>query len=146
MNIQETVDRLAVLARPRLATLLRLKAVRHIYDATPGAINSKVTEDGQEVTLNRVKRTSQPYRQIERFVTEERVMQYIVDPGLLPIVTALSKDILGRQVLGTRKVAAKNGDQGVVAHIDGYGVRIMMYFDGEADDTIIVWDCLYGVV
>ena len=140
------MDRLAVLAKPRLGALLRLKGAMHIYEVTPGALNSKVSEDGQEVTLNKTKCTSQPYRHIERFVAEDRVMQYIVDPGLLPIVTALSKDMLGRKVLATRKVGAKAGDKGVVAHIDGYGVRIMMYFDEAAEDTIVVWDCLYGVM
>src|SRR6266849_6592466 len=94
---QETVDRLAALAKPRLTSLLRLRNVRHVYDPTPGAVNSKVIEDGHEVTLNKLKRASQPYRDIERFLGEEKIGQYIVGPGLLPVVTAISKDIMGRK-------------------------------------------------
>ena len=146
VNEQETVDRFAILAEPRLRSLLRLRAVRHVYAPTPGLVKSTVVEGDHEVTLDRFKRTSQPYRDITRFLSSERVTQYIIDPGLLPIVTALSKDIAGRELLVTRKVAPRDGDAGVIAHIDGFGVRIMMYFDAAADDTIVAWECLYGVV
>jgi hypothetical protein len=142
VNEQETVDRLAVLSKSRLTSLLRLRSVRHVYDPTPGALNSKVTEDGHEITLNKLKRSSQPYRDIERFLSDEKVMQYIIDPGLLPIVTALSKDIAGRKLLVTRKVAARDDDKGVVGHLDGFGVRIMMYLDEAAGETIVEWACL----
>jgi hypothetical protein len=146
VNEQETVDRLAVLAQPRLTALLRLRSVRHVYDPTPGALNSKVTEDGHEILLNKSKRTSQPYSDIERFLTDEKVMQYIIDPGLLPIVTTLSKDIAGKKMLVTRRLAARDDDKGVVGHLDGYGVRIMMYFDEAAGETIVEWTCLYCVL
>ena len=145
MNEQETVDRLAALAKPRLASLLRLRSVRHVYDPTPGALNSRSVENGNEFTVDKLKRASQPYRDIERFLSDDKVMEYIVNPGLLPIVTALSKDILGKKVLVTRRVAARDQDKGVIGHLDGFGVRIMMYFDEAAGDTIIAWECLYGV-
>ena len=146
MTEQETVDRFALLATPRFASLLRLRNTRYVYDPTPGALNSKVIEDGHEVTLNKFKRASQPYRDIERFLGDEKIGQYIVGPGLLPVVTALSKDILGRKLLVTRKVAARDDDKGVVGHLDGFGVRINMYFDEAAGETIVEWECLYGVL
>jgi hypothetical protein len=61
------------------------------------------------------------------------------------LAKAISLDIRGRRLLITRKIAAKGDDKGVLAHVDGFGVRIMMYFDAEQDDTNIVWECLYGV-
>jgi hypothetical protein len=73
-------------------------------------------------------------------------MQYIVGPGLLPVVTALSKAIMGKKLLVTRRVAARDDDKGVVGHLEGFGVRIMMYFDDTANDTILAWECLYGVL
>lgn len=146
MQEQETVDRLAMLAEPRLRSLLRLRSVRHVYDPTPGALNSVVVENGKELSLNKLKRASQPYRNIERFFSEDKVMQYIVGPGLLPVVMALSKDILGKKLLVTRRMAARDGDHGVIGHLDGFGVRIMMYFDEAAGETIVEWNCLYGVL
>ena len=140
------MDRLAALATPRLTSLLRLRNVRHVYDPTPGALNSQFVEDGHEVTLNKWKSASQPYRDIERFLVDEKVMQYIIGPGLLPVVTALSKEIMGKKLLVTRKVAARDNDKGVLGHLDGFGVRIMMYFDDTANDTILAWECLYGVL
>ena len=102
VNEQETVDRLAALARQRLTGLLRLRSVRHVYDATPGALTSRGEEDGNEFILDKLKRASQPYRDIERFLSDEKVMQYIIGPGLLPVVIALSKDIVGKKLLVTR--------------------------------------------
>ena len=52
MDEQETVDRLAALAKPSLTSLLRLRNVRHVYEPTPGAVNSKVVEESHEVTLD----------------------------------------------------------------------------------------------
>ena len=140
------MDRLSALAKPRLASLLRLRSVRHVYDPTPGALNSRAVEDGNEFTLDKLKRASQPYRDIERFSSDEKVMQYIVSPGLLPILTALSKDILGKKVLATRRMAARDQDKGVIGHLDGFGVRIMMYFDGATGETNLDWECLFGVL
>jgi hypothetical protein len=145
VNAQEIVDRLASLADLRIASLLRLRSVKHVYDPTPGSLNSSVAADSQQVHLDKLKSASQPYRDFQRFLTEEKVMQYVIDPGLLPVVTALSKDIAGKKLLVTRKLAARPGDQGVVAHLGGFGVRIMMYFDEAAGETIVEWDCLYGV-
>src|SRR4051794_38356862 len=102
------------MAGPRAASLLRLRAARHVYEPTPGALHSKVVEDGEEVTLNKWKSAVQPYRDIERFLSEEKVMQFLVGPGLLPVITALSKDILGRRLLVTRRVADRAGDRGAV--------------------------------
>jgi hypothetical protein len=146
VNEQETVDRLAVLAKPRLTTLLRLRGVRHVYESTPGTLNSSVIELDQQVILNKFKRAPQPYRDIERFLADDKVMQFIVGPGLLPVVTALSKDIIGKKLLVTRRVAARKDDQGVIGNLDGFGVRIMMYFDAASDDKIVEWSCLYGVL
>jgi hypothetical protein len=146
VNEQETVDRLAVLAKPHLAGLLRLRSVRHVYEATPGALNSTVLVDGHTLTLDKLKRASQPYRNIERFLSDDKIMQYVIGPGLLPVVVALSKDIMGKRVLVTRRVAAMGDDKGVVGHLDGFGVRIMVYADQTAGETIVEWGCLYGVL
>jgi hypothetical protein len=146
LNEQEIVDRLAALAKPRLTSLLRLRSVRHVYDPTPGALNSRVVEDGNEFALDKFKQASQPYRDIQRFLSDEKVMQYIIGPGLLPVVTALSKDIAGKKLLVTRRVAARDDDKGVIGHLGGFGIRIMMFFDEAAGETIVEWDCLYGVV
>jgi hypothetical protein len=146
VNEQETVDRLAVLSKPRLISLLRLRSVRRLYEPTPGALNSRVVQEGLVVCLDKSRQASQPYRDIERFLTDEKVMQYIVGPGLLPLVTAMSKAIMGRKLLVTRRIAAKDDDQGVIGHLDGFGIRIMMYFDTAANETILEWDCLFGVL
>ena len=146
MNEQLTVDRLAALAAPHLSGLLRLRSATHVYDPSPGAPHSKATvEGGEECTLDQLKRAAQPYKNIERFLSAEKVMQYIIGPGLLPIAVALSKAILGKRVLVTRKVAPMKEDKGVTGHLDGFGVRIMMYFDATAGETIVEWTCLYGV-
>jgi hypothetical protein len=87
----------------------------------------------------------QPYKDLERFISDERVMRSIIDPGLLPIAKAISKDVLGRRILVTRRIASREGDQGIVAHIDGYGIRILVYRDETTGDTIVAWECLYGV-
>ncbi len=119
--------------------------MKHVYDPTPGALNSRIVQDGAEFVLDKMKRASQPYRDIQRFLSDEKVMQYVVGPGLLPVVMALSKDIAGKRLLVTRRIAAGDGDKGVIGHLDGFGIRIMMYFDEAAGDTILEWDCLYGV-
>jgi hypothetical protein len=109
-------------------------------------VNSVVVVDGNEVLLSKLKRTSQPYGHIDRFLADDRVTQFIIDPRLLPLATAISKDILGKNVLVTRRVAARDDDKGVVGHLDDFGVRIMMYFDESAGETIVEWNCLYGVI
>ena len=107
MNDQETVDRLAVLAKPRLTSLLRLRSVRHVYDPTPGALHSRVVENGKDIALDKWKQAAQPYRDIQRFLSEEKVMTYIIGPGVLPVVMALSRRISWEsRLLVTRRVAA----------------------------------------
>ena len=141
MNEQEIVDYCARLAKPRFTELLR-PTVLHVYDST-GDLTSPFVIDNSEVRLKFV-RTVQPYGDIKRFVTEDKVMGFVVNPGLVPIVKAISMDIRGRQLLVTRKIAARDDDKGVLAHVDGFGVRIMMYFDADQNDTNLVWECLYG--
>lgn len=144
MTTQATVDRFAALAKPRLASLLRLSSAKHIYEPTPGARNSSVVESGASIVLNLWTRALQPYKDLERFTGDDRVMQSIIDPGLLPIAKAISKDVLGRRVLITRRIAPKESDKGTVAHVQGYGIRILVYEDAAAG-TIVAWECLYGV-
>jgi hypothetical protein len=143
---QQTVDRLAVQAGPRVTSLLRLRSVKHVYEESPGGLNSTVLVEGQNVRLDKLKQSSQPYRDIERFLGNDKVAQYIVGPGLLPVVTAISKEIMGKRLLVTRKMEAKNSDKGVVAHLETIGVRVLMHFDEAAGDTIVTWESLYGVI
>jgi hypothetical protein len=145
LNAQETVDRIAMLAKPRLATLLRLSTARHIYDSRPGAVNSEFVESGDRVVLSQWQRGQQPYKDLERFLGDERVMRSVIDPGLLPIAKAIARDVLGRRILVTRRIAAKQSDSGAIAHVEGYGVRVLVYEDTDAGDTIVAWECLYGV-
>jgi len=98
-----------------------------------------------ELTLDKVKRAAQPYRDIERFISDARVMPCVIDPGLLPLVTSMSQAVLGRKLLVTRKVAARDSDKGVTAHVEGFGMRITMYWNEASADTIVQWECLYGV-
>jgi hypothetical protein len=140
---QEIVDVFAKAAKPRLMDLLKLK-VRHVYETTPGDANSKILIDGSEVVFKSV-RSAQPYKDIERFVAEDKVIGFVVNPGLLPIVKAISMDIRGRKMLVTRHIQAREDDKGVVAHLDHFGVRIMMNFDPIRHETQVVWEALYGV-
>jgi hypothetical protein len=141
MNDQEIVDHLARLAKARLSELLKLN-VPHVYDPTPGDGNSTLGQNSE--TRLKLTRTVQPYGDIQRFIADDKVMGYVINPGLVPIVKAISMDIRGRRQLVTRRIAARD-NKGVVAHVDGFGVRIMMYFDSDNNDTHVVWECLYGV-
>jgi hypothetical protein len=143
MTEQETVDYIARLARPRLVELLRLKA-QHVYDTTPGEAGSTSIAGTAEVRL-KLTRTVQPYSSIERFVTEEKAMGFVVNPGLVPLVKAVALDVRGRQWLVTRRIGARDSDQGFVAHMEGYGVRILMHTDADQKETRLTWECLYGV-
>jgi hypothetical protein len=145
LNAQENVNRFALLAKPRLATLLRLSTAKHIYDPLPGGVNSEFAESGGRIVLSQWQRGQQPYKHLERFLGDERVMQAVIDPGLLPIAKAIARDVLGQRLLVTRRIAAKQNDHGAIAHVDGYGVRILLYADTDAGDTIVAWECLYGV-
>ena len=122
-----------------------MSTARHIYDPLPGAMNSEFVESGVPIVLNKWQRGLQPYKDLERFLGEDRVMQSIIDPGLLPIVKAISRDVLGQRILVTRRIAAKKNDRGAIAHIEGCGIRILIYDDADSSDTIVAWECLYGV-
>ena len=143
MTEQQIVDLFAKIAKPRLMDLLKLK-VRHVYETTPGDANSTIEIDGNEIRFKSV-RTAQPYRDIERFIAEDKVIGFVVNPGLLPIVKAISLDIRGRKMLVTRRIQARDDDKGVVAQLDHFGVRIMMSFDAARAETGVVWEALYGV-
>jgi len=140
---QEIVDFFTKVAKPRLIDLLKLK-VRHIYETTPGNAGSTLVIDGSEIRLKSI-RSTQPYRDIERFVAEDKVMGFVVNPGLLPIVKAIAMDIRGRKMLVTRRIQARDDDRGVGAQLDHFGVRIMMSFDSVRNETDVVWESLYGV-
>jgi hypothetical protein len=131
------------LSKPRLMDLLKLK-VRHVYETTPGNANSKLVIDGCEVEF-RLLRTAQPYKNIERFLAADKLISFLVNPGVLPIVKAISMDIRGRKMLVTRKIQARDDDKGVVAHIDHFGIRVMMSFDSVLNEAQVVWESLYGV-
>ena len=143
MNEQEIVDHFARLAKPRLLELLKL-TVPHLYDPRPGRADAKSEANDSDVGLKLV-RTVQPYGDIQRFVAEDKVMGFVVNPGLVALIKVIAFDVRGRRLLVTRQIAPRPDDRGVVAHVDGCGVRIMMYFDSDQNDTHVVWECLYGV-
>jgi hypothetical protein len=142
MTQQAMVDHFAILAKPRLLELLKLK-VRHVYETTPGNSGSKLVVDGREVEL-RLLRTAQPYKDIERFLAEDKLIGFIVNPGVLPIVKAISMDTRGRKMLITRRIQPRDDDNGAVAHLDHFGVRVMMFFDSDLNETQVIWESLYG--
>ena len=143
MNQQSMVDHFAKSAKPRLLELLKLK-VRHVYETTPGNSGSTLVIDGREVKL-KLLRTAQPYKDIERFLTEDKLIGFIVNPGVLPIVKAISTDIRGRNLLVTRRIQPRDDDSGAVAHLDHFGIRVMMFFDSDLTEMQVIWECLYGV-
>ncbi len=130
-------------AKPRLMELLKLK-IRHIYETTPGNANSKLVVDGNEVTF-KLLRSAQPYREIERFTAADKVLDFVVNPGLLPLVKAILTDVRGRNILVTRRIETRAGDKGVVAHLEDFGIRLMLSFNPDLNETEAVWECLYGV-
>jgi hypothetical protein len=140
---QAIVDLFAKAAKPRLMDLLKLK-IRHVYETTPGNADSKIVIDGSEIQFKSIT-TTQPYKEIDRFIAEDKVIGFVVNPGLLPIVKAISMDVRGRKMLVTRRIQAKEDDNGVVVQLDHFGVRIMMSFDPIRNETQVVWECLYGV-
>lgn len=140
---QQIVDLFAKAAKPRLMDLLKLK-IRHIYETTPGDANSKIVIDGCEVQFKSI-RSAQPYKDMERFVAEDKMIGFVVNPGLLPIVKAISMDVRGRKMLVTRRIQAREDDKGVEAQLDYFGIRIMMSFDSVRSETQVVWEALYGV-
>jgi len=142
MTDQEIVDLFAKVAKPRLMDLLKLK-IRHVYEVTPGNAESTIVIDGNEIHFISV-RSTQPYRDIERFVAEDKIIGFVVNPGLVPIVKAISMNIRGRKMLVTRRIQARDNDTGLVAHLDHFGIRIMMSFDPVRNETQVVWESLYG--
>jgi len=142
---QEMVDLFAQLAKPRLMELLKLKSAQHVYDPEPARAPAKSLHEGREIVLSKVVKTVQPYKNIERFVSDERVMTYIVDPGLVPIVKSILLDARGRRLLVTRRVAAAADQKGAVAHLDGFGMRILLQIDSASQEAQVIWECLYGV-
>ena len=139
---QEIVDLFAKAAKPRLMDLLKLK-VRHVYETIPGNAESTIVIDGNEIHFKSI-RSTQPYRDIERFVVEDKIIGFVVNPGLLPIVKAISMDIRGIKMLVTRRIQAGDDDKGVVAQLDHFGVRIVLNFDSVLNETQVVWGALYG--
>lgn len=141
---EKTVNRLAELAQVRLADLLRLNSARHVYDPMPGLPGARFFAEEGEVVLNGTKRATQPYRNFSRFLTPEKTMPFLVEPGLVPLVKAMLFEARGRRLLVTRKPAPLDGDRGAVGHVPGYGVRVLLEVDG--DETILTWECLFGVL
>ena len=129
-------DHFAFLAGPRIASLLRLSTAKHVYSAA-AADNTQPADQR--------KRDVQPYKDISRFISDDRIMRSVIDPGLIPLVKAMSKDVQGCRLLTTRKVAPKDSDRGAIAHVAGYGIRILVYFDDVAVETVVVWECQYAV-
>jgi hypothetical protein len=143
MTKQAMVDLFAKLAQPRLMELLKLK-VRHVYETTPGNANSKLVVDGHEVQF-KLMRTTQPYKEIERFIADDKVMGFVVGPGVLPIAKAISTDLRGKTMLVTRRIQTRDDDKGVVADLAHFGGRVIMAFDLVRNETEVVWEALYGV-
>ena len=116
--------------------------MQHIYDPTPGKLHDTTVVDGLTLVANRFKQALQPYRDLNAFTTDERIMPHVIDAGLVPVVKALMQEIRGQQYLLTRNmIDAKVGSS---SYIEGIGVRIRIYTDEDADDTIVAWEVLYG--
>jgi hypothetical protein len=143
MTEQAMVELFAKLAQPRLMELLRLK-VRHVYETTPGNANDELLIDGQEIQFKLV-RSAQPYKDIERFTAEDKIMGFVISPGVLPIVKAISMDLRAKTMLVTRRLQARDSDKGVVGHLDHFGSRVIMSFDLVRNETKLIWEALYGV-
>ncbi len=141
---QNAVNRLALLAQPRLFSLLRLSSARHVYDPVPGLPGARYFADEGEVVLSESKRVVQDYKSIERFLGEDKAMQFLVVPGLVPLVKAISLDVLGRKLLVTRKPAPRESDIGAVGHLPGFGLRLLLHV--EPEQTTLTWECLWGVL
>jgi hypothetical protein len=54
-------------------------------------------------------------------------------------------DTRGRKMLVTRKVQARDDGKSLVAHIDHFGIRVMISFDSVLNEAQVVWESLYGV-
>ena len=140
MTTQAMAEQIAKLALPRLLNLLKLK-VRHVYETTPGQAKSKLVVAGVPVEFKLLTST-QPYVDIERFVADDKVMGFIVNPGLLPIAKALSQELRGRKMLVTRRI--QPGDA-AAADFDLFGMRVAISYDEALRESRVVWECLYAV-
>jgi hypothetical protein len=145
MNPQEIADVIARLAKPRLMELLKLHNVELLYDGTPGRAQDSFFVQGKAIPL-RLQKSTQPYRDIHRFLVSEKIQDFILDPGLLPAVKAIKTEVRGREFLLTRKVAQKDeAEKGPVGHLDGFGMRILLQVDFNTEEWHVIWECLYGV-
>jgi hypothetical protein len=145
MNPQEMADFFARLAKPRLTELLKLRNVELLYDGTPGRAQDSFFHQGKAIPL-KLQKSTQPYKDIHRFLGLEKVQDFILDPGLLPAVKAIKTDIRGREFLMTRKVARKDeAEKGPVGHLDGFGMRVLLQLDFNTQEWHVIWECLYGV-
>ncbi len=144
MSPQALAELFAKVAKPRLLDLLKLKSVEHVYDPTPGRAPASFLYQGREISL-KLHKTTQPYKDVLRFVSAEKVQAYILDPGLLPAVKSILTDVRGRRVLVTRRVGPKDGAENAgVGHLDGFGMRLVVQVD-SIDEWQLTWECLYGV-
>jgi hypothetical protein len=119
--------------------LLKLK-VRHVYETTPGNVNSKFVIDGCEVDF-RLLRTAPPYKDIGRFLATDNLISF-------PACFQSSKQFRWTPVgekCWSRKAHARDDDKSLVAHIDHFGIRVMISFDSVLNEAQVVWESLYGV-
>jgi hypothetical protein len=140
---QAMVDHIAAAAKPRFLNLLKLR-VRHVHELTAGIANEKLVVEGSEVEFKLVK-VVQLYKDIERFMGEDKLTGFIVTPGVLPIVKAISMDMRGRRMLVTRNTFSRPDEKEVYADLDDFGIRVMMKLDEGSQETTVLWECLYGV-
>jgi hypothetical protein len=109
----------------------------------PGLPGAKHLAAEGEVLLNNYPRTVQPYQSIERFLSKEKAIPFLIEPGLVPLVKALALDVRGRKLLVTRKPAPRESDRGAVGYLPGFGVRLLL---ATGPETTLTWECLYGVL
>ena len=117
MSPQALAELFAKVAKPRLLDLLKLKSVEHVYDPTPGRAPASFLYQGREISL-KLHKTTQPYKDVLRFVSAEKVQAYILDPGLLPAVKSILTDVRGRRVLVTRR----RGSEAMVRRMPASGI------------------------
>ena len=144
LNAEEKVALFIRKATPRLVDLLKLK-VEHFYDERPGRDGATTVTDKGAVKL-KLMRASQPYSGMDRFASEDKVMGFVVNPGLLPIVKSMVFAAQGRKLLVTRRIEALPGDRGTVGYLDNYGIRVILKFDAETNESTVVWEWLFGVL
>ncbi len=144
LSAQEMVDLFARKAKTRMDELLRLK-VEHVYDDRPGRDGATTATAHGEVKL-KLHKTSQPYGGMDRFAQEDKVIGFVINPGLLPIVKAMTFGAQGRTVVASRKVAPALGERGAAADVAGYGIRVMVSYDAATNESTVAWEWLFGVL